>query len=175
MKIAGMKYKFGYGLAVVAALLLVYNAWVFVPVMSALKGESDVKVWIYRNCLLDPSTIVFDLKRVSPHASMADVDRNLFSAAEALKDRHYKTVILAYKGSGRFKLDGDRFQIIGQERDFQNPIYVVRTLTHDISSMDGTEAFPIYTGGWLGVMTKEMEQHNELHMLWYGKELVGET
>ena len=56
---------------------------------------------------------------------------------------------------------------LGGEYDFQNPVYTMRTFSSHLYRPDGTKAFPEWTGGWLGVMTKEMEQFNEFHQQWY--------
>jgi hypothetical protein len=153
--------------------ILVYNAWVAFPAATAMNGEHKVTAVVYRNALVDPTTIVFDLWNVRSDAAMTDVDRMLFKTAAGLKDKHFKSVILAYHGKGRFKLEGDEFHTIGVEWGDQNPIYVVRTLQEHITHMDGTAAFGVWTGGLLGVLSKEMEEHQELHMRWYILSMVG--
>lgn len=150
-----------------AAALSAYNLWVTVPVWHALSGEDRATVVTYRSWLMSPTRIVFDIWSLNGEASMADIDRMLFKAASALKDRSYDGVILAYHGKARFLLDGERFRTIGEEWPDQNPIYVVRTIQQSITHVDGSEAFPQWTGGWLGVLGKELEQHRELHERWY--------
>jgi len=71
------------------------------------------------------------------------------------------------KGKAKFILDGAHFKEIGESYDYQNPIYLVRKLPENVYRLDGTQAFPGWTGGWLGVALKEMEQHNEMHKEWY--------
>lgn len=105
---------------------------------------------------------------------MADVDRNLFKAAEALKDRHYKKVLLSYRGRGRYLMDGDEFKTIGEERQTQNPIYLVRTLPENISHLDGTPAFGTWTGGWLGVLNGQLRDLNEFNLRWFGLASIGQ-
>jgi hypothetical protein len=153
-------------------LLVGWNAIVAVPVASALDDDSH-SVLVYRRWLISPNEIVFDVRGVSDTGSMADMDRQLFKAAEALKDRSYDSVILAYKGSGRFRLDGAHFKQVGKSWSYQNPIYLIRTLTENVDNMDGTPAFGAWTGGWLGVMNKQLQDHNDLHERWYMRPALG--
>jgi hypothetical protein len=154
-------------------LLGAFNAWVTVPVAKGLSGENQTTVVAYRRWLIDPTTIVIDLWGVKGEASMADVDRALFKAASALKDRSYRSVVLAYKGRARFVLEGDQFKEIGQEWPDQNPIYIVRTLPAHIHALDGSSPFPEPEGGFLYVLGEQIRQHNELHVRWYLLSLVG--
>lgn len=154
-------------------VLLAYNAWVMVPVHSALADEQEYSVLAYRRWLISPSSIVFDVRGVKDTASMVGMDRALFKAAEALKDRDYDQVILAHRGTAKFILDGARFKTIGQERQSQNPIYVIRTIQQDIKNMDESPAFGTLSGGWLGVLGAEMEQHNEFHQKWWVEDEIG--
>jgi xanthosine utilization system XapX-like protein len=164
------------GAAVVIVLLGVlgiYNGVVTIPVSRALSDETGVTMVAYRRWLVSPGTIVVDVWKMDGTAAMVDVDRNLFKAAEALKDQSYSNVVLAYRGRGRFLLDGAHFKTIGEERSYQNPIYMVRTLTEHIDNMDGRPAFGTWEGGWLGVLGKQMEDQGEFHAQWYAREALG--
>lgn len=158
-------------IAAVMLLLLVgtglYNAVIWRPVSAALADEREVSLVAYRQWLVSPNTAVIDIRNVASTASMADVDRSLFKAAEALKDRQFDSVILAYHGKARLMIDALAFQTIGQERAFQNPIYVIRTMQQDVKTLDGAAAFPELHGGWLGVLGAEMDQHKEFHERWW--------
>lgn len=164
---ASRKRKWPWIVAAIFLALGVYNAWVTWPVHRALAEENDYSVVAYRRWLLSPTSIVVDVRGVAPSASMAGMDRNLFKAAEALKDRSYDTVVLAHGGAGKFIMSGSAFKTIGEEQSYQNPVYVVRTMQQDIKNMDGTPAFPALHGGWLGVLGAEMEQHQDLHQRWW--------
>lgn len=158
---------------VVVGAIAIFNAFVTVPVASARAGERGVTMVAYHRWLVDPSTVVIDLWSIDGTVSMADVDRNLFEAAEALKARSFSKVVLAYKGNGRFLLDGTQFKTIGEERSFQNPMYTVRTLTEHITNTDGTRAFETWEGGLLGVLTAQMKDHSQLHWRWYLASMSG--
>jgi len=160
-------------LVVVLVAILGWNATVALPVMSALSGESSHGVVIYRRWLVSPNSIVFDVWKPDPEGSMADMDRLLFKAAEALKDKHFDQVLLAYHGSGKFLLDGQRFQTIGQTYAVENPVYLMRTLTESVSDMDGKPAFGTWTGGLLGVLGQQLNDQNELHKKWWVEPALG--
>jgi hypothetical protein len=68
-------------------------------------------------------------------------------------------------------LEGTYFRQLGNELDFQNPVYTMRTFTSHLYQPNGSKAFPEWTGGLLGVMAKEIEQFNEFHKQWYMTEL----
>jgi len=157
----------GIVLAAVVASIGIWNGTVYFPVSNALSGESGSSTIAYRRWLVSPDEIVFDIRSVDPSASMAEMDRRLFKAAEALKDRSYSKVVLTYRGTGKFLLEGGQFKTIGEEREFQNPIYTIRTLQEHVANMDGSPAFETWTGGWLGVMGQQMNDHNEMHARWW--------
>lgn len=147
--------------------LLIWNAVLYSPVAKARAGEDNVSMVAYRRYLLSPSALVIDVRDVKGTASMADMDRNLFKAAEALKDRRFDTVMLAYHGTPKWLMDADAFQTIGRERAYQNPVYVMRTMQQDVKNLDGTPAFPALSGGWLGVLGEELDQHKRFHESWW--------
>ncbi|BCG73329.1 hypothetical protein MesoLj113a_44870 [Mesorhizobium sp. 113-1-2] len=69
-------------------------------------------------------------------------------------------------------MDGDYFRQIGREREWQNPVYVIRTLPENLKRIDGEPAFDTWTGGWLGVASKQMEDHAEFHKQWYLRDML---
>ncbi len=154
-------------LLALSVALLGWNAILWRPVSSALSDEHDVSLFAYRQWLLSPGTVMIDLRDVTGSASMADVDRNFFKAAEALKDRRFDAVVLAWHGTPKLLFDPDAFQMIGRERSLQNPVYVIRTMQRSVSTLDGAPAFPELSGGWLGVLGAEMDQHNDFHHRWW--------
>lgn len=160
---------------IVLGALLIWNAVLYRPVAKALAGEEDVSMVAYRHWLVLPGTLVIDVRDVKGTASMADMDRNLFKAAEALKDQRFDPVVLAYHGTPKWLMDADAFQTIGRERAFQNPVYVMRTMQQDVKNLDGTSAFPALYGGWLGVLGDELDQHKRFHERWWLTPALGDT
>jgi hypothetical protein len=159
------------GLLVVA--LVLWNASVAIPAMNALKTEEKLSVFVYRRWYISPDQIVFDVRSVDPDAAMIDADRALFLTAKSLKDREFTAVFLAARGEVRLLLDGDHFKTIGKEWETQNAIYTIRTLPEHVYNLDGQPAFGRWTGGLLGVLSKQMQDHNELHMRWWMRPIAG--
>jgi diphthamide synthase subunit DPH2 len=95
------------------------------------------------------------------------VFRVLLQYAKELKDHQYQLIILAAYGKKKFVVSGDYFQQLGREYNTQNPVYIIRTFSHHVSTMDGATPFPEPNGGLLLVLKEEMEQFNQFNRLWY--------
>lgn len=119
-----------------------------------------------------PSTIIFNLKSVSPERSPADVTRILLQFAESQKSKDFSLVKLSHAGKDKFVLKGEYFKTLGQELEDQNPIYTIRTIPENLYKPDGTAAFGTWTGGLLGVVGKQMEDFAEFHRQWYISDLA---
>lgn len=115
---------------------------------------------------INPKTIVLDVKSVDDDNSLSDILRSLFQLAEKLKERDFDKVILASSGKQKFYIDGEHFKKIGQEHEYQNPVYTLRTLPENIYMLNGEKAYPTWTGGVLGVAGKQMEDLNEFGKKW---------
>ncbi|OEC97867.1 MULTISPECIES: hypothetical protein [unclassified Rhizobium] len=167
-----MKYRrivFGltFAIAAVAVVNFFYVTW---PAYAAKAGDprnKDVAMVAHLRWGIDPTTVVIDLWNVSSTASMADVDRAMLDIAAALKDRSFTTVQLAYRGITKFQMSGSYFHQLGDERDWQNPLYTIRTMPSNLLDPNGISAFGTWTGGLLGVMGKQMEDHENMHRKWY--------
>lgn len=120
---------------------------------------------------IDPNTVVIDLIDLQPEASMADVTRCLLDIAQALKQKTFGSAELAFRGKAKFRMAGNYFRQLGDERSWQNPVYTIRTMAENIQTLDGKPAFGVLTGGWLAVTQRQVEAHNELHHRWYLTEL----
>ena len=130
--------------------------------------NSGISVHVYYEWLVNPQSIVIDIWSIEESStSMADVDRVLLQTAAHLQDREYSKVVLAYNGEHRFLLEGEYFGQLGREYGIQNSIYTIRTLAENVYKMDGRSAFPTWTGGLLGVLSKQMEDHQKFHEQWY--------
>ena len=160
--------------AIIAVAALVVGISVFRVNSAAAKATryDDVKVLAYYRYGLHPSQIVYDVRDLGPAASQAEVLRGLFSFAEALKDREFDQVVLAYRGEAKFLLDGGDFRTIGREHAWQNPIYTLRTFPSLLTTPDGRPAFGSWNGGLLGVVGAQMDDVNELGRRWYLDDLL---
>lgn len=115
--------------------------------------------------------LVLDLQAVPGTFSMADVDRILFTAAtvtNANAPEVLGTVTLAYQGVPRFQLPAADFLDLGREYEAgENPVYLIRVLARKVRDAQGQLVYQPVEGGWLGVASVEMENHNDLHQRWW--------
>lgn len=161
---------------ILAIIVIIAANAIYVTIPAYLgKGEdprnANVTMVAHLRWGVDPTTIVIDLLDVNYATSPADVTRTMLDIAKALKGRSFTTAQMAFRGNAKFQMDGSYFRKLGEEREWQNPVYTIRTLPENLRTPDGRPAFGTWTGGWLGVMGKQMEDHNEMHRLWYIKNL----
>ncbi|WP_448246889.1 hypothetical protein [Thalassotalea agariperforans] len=144
-------------------------------ISHALNSDSrniGINVYLYFDWFVNPNIIVFDIRDVSSDKSPMDVSRLLLQISEKLKQEEYEKIILAYKGQSKFILKGEFFKKTGLEYGNQNPMYTLRTLPQNVYNLDGTSAFPTWTGGLFGVLGKQMEDLNEFNKHWYINDLT---
>jgi len=169
----------------VAAIAALISAAVVVAVVNYALVHHDMRMAIesddrnsglvfyaYHENFVVPGTIVIDLRGVSVTNSQADVFRLLLQFAAKQKDKTYQRVILAFRGDPRFILKGEYFKKLGQEYETQNPVYTMRTFSENVLNVDGMPAFGAWTGGFVGVLGKQMEDFTELHHRWYIRSLA---
>ena len=169
----------GVGAVFGAVMIIVLTNFVRVHshVSSVLETDprnEGVSVWAYYSFGIPGNSIVFDVRDVSLANRQVDVTRVLLQFAAELKDRQFDTVYLAWRGERRFQLRGDYFRRLGREYDYQNPVYTIRTMPENVERLDGSSAYPSWTGGWLGVMGKQLEDSNQFHMDWYLDDLLAD-
>lgn len=161
-------------LGVLTAILVGVAGWnyfaVHRPIAQRLAVDprnEKVTFWAYHRYGLVPGTLVVDLRALTDEAAMLDVMRALLQGAEALKSTKFERVLLAHKGITKFMLDGSYYQKLGQEYEGQNPMYTLRTFPENVYKVDGSPAYGTWTGGLLGVLTKQMEDLSEFSKAWY--------
>jgi hypothetical protein len=164
----------------VAGIALAIAAWNYIavsrPAGDAVRADPrnhSVKIRTHFRFYLDRTTLIFDLRSVSLTTSPADVFRIFLQTASALKARRFERVELAHRGSTKFIIRGDYFRQVGNEYGRQNPIYTIRTFPEHVYRLDGTAAYPSWSGGWIGVMNRQMEDFADVHRTWYLDDLVG--
>lgn len=167
--------KFIVSLSILIALsglgILGFNYFTLGKVINDVK-ESDfrndgIDVSVYYQNYINPNVIIFDLKHINLDKSQADVFRVFWQFSGALQGKNFDKVILAYQGKLKFYITGTHFYKLGIGYGIENPIYLTRTLPENIYKLDGERAFPIWTGGMLGVLNKQMEDFNEFGRQWY--------
>ena len=142
---------------------------------DVLKGDprnEGIKVSVHFGNYVNPSILVYDLRSISGTNSMADVFRVFLQFAEKMQSKKFDVVELAFRGRTKFKIRGDYFQMLGKEYSWQNPVYIARTFPENLMNPDGSMAYPKWTGGWLGVVEKQMEDFIDFHKKWYLDDMV---
>ncbi len=161
-------------LLVPIAVVVAIASWNYFAVQRPLSGtlsadprNDGLSIAAHYEWYVNPSVLVFDLRGISGTNSEADVLRNLLQFANAMQSHRFAHVVLEYKGSPRFMLEGAYFQQIGKQYGYQNPIYTLRTLPQHVYHLDGTPAFGTWTGGLLGVVGHQMQDLNTFSRQWF--------
>ena len=169
----GRKIKIALGAVVAVAAVAGLNfGRVNLAAQKAVE-YSDVSVAAYYQMGVVPDSIVYDVWDLGPTVSQAEVLGGFMRFADGLKDREFREVRLAFRGQTKFILSGRDFAVMGNEFVYQNPVYTIRTLPEKLSRPDGRPAFDSWSGGFIGVMSAQMEDVNELGRQWYLNDLLG--
>jgi transposase len=129
--------------------------------------NKGIEVSVHYENYINPNILIYDLKKVSPDKSKADVFRVFLQFADKIQDKQFKNIHIAYKGIVEFTFNGDDFQTIGKEYSWQNPTYTMRTFPEKLYTPDGIKAFSSWEGGILGVLNEQMQDFNDFHDKWY--------
>jgi hypothetical protein len=113
---------------------------------------------------MNPNAIAISLDECG-EAAPVDVLRALLQTAEALQDREYARVELHNGYAHKFTLDGEYFQQLGEEYDYQNPVYTARTLPEKAQKPSGTRAYHSLGGGLSGP-SDQMENFSQFTLDW---------
>jgi hypothetical protein len=163
---------------IIVGFYLFNYATIVLPTSSKLNIDSRNEGIIvdvhYKNYFLF-NTLVFNLKTIPIDKAPADVFRVLLQTSAALKDKKFNNIELEFKGSTKFKLNGDYFGQLGSEYEEQNPMYTMRTFSENLYFPNGEEAYSKWEGGILGVLNKQMDDFNDFNKKWYLDELIGEV
>jgi hypothetical protein len=137
-------------------------------VVDADPRNSGYSLSAHYRYYLDMTTLVLDLRDIRS-AAPVDLFRAIFQSAEALHraGRSFDRIILARAGTSVFLLTGEAFGSLGAEFGAgQNPVYLIRTLPEKLHRPTGEPAFGRWEGGWLGVLSKQMDDANEAAKRW---------
>ncbi|MBU2968189.1 hypothetical protein KO527_02310 [Pseudoalteromonas sp. C2R02] len=144
----------------------------FNNIVSKDKRNKGVDIYIYNQFLLNPNVLIIDIQGIPSTNSQMDVIRVLMQYAQGIKGNSYSKVILSYKGTQKFFMNGDYFKNLGKEYGIQNPMYTVRTMPENLYKPEGKKAFSTWTGGALGVLSKQMQDLKSMSEQWYLDDLV---
>lgn len=140
------------------------------PLDSVLKSDyrnNGIEVSAHYENYVNPNVLVFDIKNIDLKNSAADVFRVFLQYSSELKTKSFDKIILSSKGQPKFYILGSHFTEIGREYGTQNPVYIVRTFPENVYKMNGSKAFDSWTGGVLGVSTKQLEDFNDFSKKWF--------
>jgi hypothetical protein len=159
---------------ILAGLFVAVYGWNYIGTQSPMKAviSSDVRnkgihVTTHYQNYTNSAVLFYDLNELSAETSPADVFRVFLQYSEKMKDKQFDKVILAFRGKPKFIVPGTYFKQLGQEYNFQNPVYTINHFPESIYRIDGTQAFGTWTGGWLGVASKQIQDFNDFHKQWY--------
>lgn len=108
--------------------------------------------------------ITIDMQKTDNYGfSAVDMFRCYCQAAEMLREKDYDRVFLANKGEKVFFLTGTYFKDLGVSfAAGENPIYLMNHMPENVYNIDGTPAYGTWTGGWLGVASKQLEDFSDM-------------
>lgn len=118
------------------------------------------------------NVLELNLLQIDSTKSATDVFRSFLQISEVLNSLNFKTVILQYNGEDKFLLQGDYFKKLGLEYSTQNPVYTMRTLPQNLKNLDGSTAYPEWSGGAIGILTKQMDDFSDFNKKWYLEDLI---
>lgn len=129
--------------------------------------NNGISVHAYYRFGVMPGSLVFDIWSIDANTAPLDIMRIFFDFAQKMKDRNFTEVRLAYRGETRFILPGSHFRTIGEQRSFQNPLFVINNLPANLQRPDGSPAFSTWTGGFLGVAANQIRDFETFYKGWF--------
>lgn len=158
-------------LLVVAVSIFLFNYLTLqIPANKKILEDSrniGVKISLHYKYFILPSILIFDIKSLSGEKSPSDVFRVFLNTAASLKNKEYSKVELFSKGKIKFFIKGSYFKQLGAEYGEQNVVYTIRTFPENLFLSNGASAYQQWSGGWLGVMSKQMEDFNDACNKWF--------
>jgi hypothetical protein len=154
------------------AALIGYSANLFLlqePVNDILKQHASfegMKVAAHYQYYVIPGVVVYDLKGLSVRQTPVDVHTAFLEFAKTLKEKRYKRVDLAYKGTAKFSIDGASFARLGREYSKRNFEFALYDFTKLFKSSDGKPVTPI---------PSDRDALLEFHRSWYGEDPLTRT
>ena len=141
-------------------------------VISSDYRNTGIKVKTNYEIFINTEILIYNLTQISSDKSMADVFRVFLQFAEKTASSKFSKVVFAYSGKKKFYVNGEYYNKLGKEFNFQNPVYTTRTFPVNLYNLDGTKPYPGWTGGLFGVVGKQVEDFKDFHKQWYLNELT---
>lgn len=96
-----------------------------------------IQLHAYYYNFITPSKVILDVMDID-HASAVDVMASVHDFAVANQNKQYQQVILAYKGNGKYALDGQTFQKLSNATLLSD---AVKIMLPALENMNGVKAF----------------------------------
>lgn len=125
-------------------------------VVSQDARNQGVRVTAYYASYYKLSTVVFDVRGIAPPAGPAGVIRTLISFAHELQGHDIDEVVLAYRGKGKLKIDGDDFLSLGASVGTTTPRKLMWELAHDLRFLNGKQAIAHLPGNYAALLQKSL-------------------
>ncbi len=168
-----MKKIFGILLFLILCAVGIY-AYNFIIIQSPInkniledERNNGVSVIAHYKYFVISNTLVFNIKKISSDNAPIDIFRIFLQSAEVLKNQNFERVDLASKGKTKFFIKGDYFKTLGLEYGTQNPVYTIRTFPENLFLITGEVAYDQWTGGIIGVASKQMEDFTDAYTKWF--------
>lgn len=133
--------------------------------------NTGIDISVHLENYINPSVIIFDIRKVSYENSSTDVFRVFLDYSSRMQDKTFKTVNLAYRGKVKFYINGYYFKELGRNFGSENPVYTLRTFPENLYRPNGLKAFETWEGGIIGVFSQQMDDFNSFHKEWYISDL----
>lgn len=147
-------------LAVCIAGIAIYNYTALaMPVGDKLHADPGTRymhIKVHYKHYVQTGTLVFDMISPGPTGTEADVFKALMLTARALKNEHFSTVELCYKGELKFTCKGSFFRDMGADY-IADPLYMARFFPEQLYYPNGQPAYYHRQAG-----TTAQVQHDQL-------------
>ena len=163
---------------IIVTLLLIsifsYNYFTLQSKLDKVINEDSrnkgITIYSHYDNFINPKILIFNLWDIEGDKSMADIDRVLLQFSEVMKNENFQELIFSFRFNKKFFITGKYFKKLGEEFSYQNPVYILRKLAENIYKLNGQKSYSTWTGGLIGVVKEQMEDHNEFHQEWYLKD-----
>ena len=146
----------------------------FITLQSSINSKiaedsrnNGISVGVHYKYYILTNTLVYNIRSISSDKAPVDVFRVFLQSSSKLKEKSFQKVELAYKGKSKFFIKGEYFKVLGSEYDTQNPIYTTRTFPENLYLLNGEPAYSQWTGGFLGVASKQMDDFKDAYTKWF--------
>jgi len=134
--------------------------------------NAGIAVWVHYQYGINPQRLVIDLRGIPGEKSRVDVFRVLLQCAATQKGKGYGQVILSSAGTPKLLIPGEYFRTLGEEYEYQNPVYTMCTFPYQITDLNGEPLFVQPEGGILYVLEQQLKDFAEVHDRWYVRDTV---